>query len=92
LLEARIGSKEEEMIRWGKNVAPPATTGAGAGEAGEVAVEKVPKIEVHYNLVSRPPVYGLSRAPRGGGGAEGDDINKKAEEFIKQRKLWFHRP
>ncbi|RLN28295.1 hypothetical protein C2845_PM05G12050 [Panicum miliaceum] len=77
------------MIRWGKNPAP-ATGAAGAGAAGEVAVEKVPKIEVH-NLVSRPSVYGLSRAPRGGG-AEGDDINKKAEEFIKQRKLWFHRP
>ena len=72
------------MIRWGKNVAPPATTGAGAGAAGEVAVEKVPKIEVH-NLVSRPTANGLSRA-------EGDDINKKAEEFIRQRKLWFHRP
>ncbi|PAN17213.1 hypothetical protein GQ55_3G108000 [Panicum hallii var. hallii] len=81
------------MIRWGKNPAPPATGAAGAGAAGEVAVEKVPKIEVH-SLVSRPSVYGLSRAPRGGGsgGAEGDDINKKAEEFIKQRKLWFHRP
>jgi hypothetical protein len=74
------------MFRWGnKNPAAPA---AGAG--GEVAVEKVPKIEVH-NLVSRPSVYGLARAPRGGG-AEGDDINKKAEEFIKQRKMRFHRP
>ncbi|RCV15449.1 hypothetical protein SETIT_3G057100v2 [Setaria italica] len=73
------------MIRWGKNPAP------AAGAAGEVAVEKVPKIEVH-NVVSRPSVYGLARAPRGGGGGEGDDINKMAEEFIKQRKMWFHRP
>ncbi|CAL4895760.1 unnamed protein product [Urochloa decumbens] len=80
------------MIRWGKSPAP-VTAGAGAGAAGEVAVEKVPKIEFH-NLVSRPSIYGLKPAPpRGGGvGAEGDDINKKAEEFIKQRKQWFHRP
>ncbi|CAL4910402.1 unnamed protein product [Urochloa decumbens] len=79
------------MIRWGKNPTP-FTSGAGAGAAGEVAVEKVPKIEVLHNLVSRPSIYGLKPAPRGGGGAEGDDINKKAEEFIKQRKQWFHRP
>ncbi|CAN6326648.1 unnamed protein product [Urochloa humidicola] len=77
------------MIRWGKKPAP-VTGGAGAGAAGDVAVEKVPKIEVHHNLVSRPSMYGLKPAPRGGG-AEGDDINKKAEEFIKLRKQWFHR-
>ncbi|CAN6340568.1 unnamed protein product, partial [Urochloa humidicola] len=36
---ACTGSKKE-MIRWGKKPAAPATAGAGAGAAGDVAVEK----------------------------------------------------
>ncbi|KAL6594568.1 hypothetical protein ACP70R_048306 [Stipagrostis hirtigluma subsp. patula] len=75
------------MFGWGKSPAPAA---GGAGAGGEVAVQKVERIEVH-NLVCRPPVYGAPRPPRrGGGAAEGDDIDRKAEEFIKQRKMWFH--
>lgn len=82
------------MVRWGKNPAP-LTGGAGAGgAAGEVAVQKVDKIEFH-NLVSGPRLRGLTPAPAPAPaprGLEGEDINKKAEEFIKQRKQWFHRP
>ncbi|OEL31657.1 hypothetical protein BAE44_0007321 [Dichanthelium oligosanthes] len=79
------------MFRWSKGPAPAA--GAGAGATGEVAVVKVPKIEGHNPvIISRPFVYSFKPAPRGGGGgAEGDDINKKAEEFIKKRVQWFHR-
>ncbi|KAL6607858.1 hypothetical protein ACP70R_040921 [Stipagrostis hirtigluma subsp. patula] len=77
------------MFRWGKSGKSPAPAGSGGG-TGEVKVQKVDRIEVH-NLVTRPPVYGAPRPPRrGGGAAEGDDINRKAEEFIKQRKTWFH--
>ncbi|KAF8725831.1 hypothetical protein HU200_000012 [Digitaria exilis] len=74
------------MVRWGKNPAP------AAGAGGEVAVQKVDKIEFH-SLVSGPRMRGLTPAPAPRGVVEaGEDINKKAEEFIKQRKQWFHRP
>jgi hypothetical protein len=77
------------MNRWGKNPAAPARTGAGAGAegVGEVPVQKVNKIEFH-NLISRPIFYGGGgRPPRG----VEDDINEKAERFIRERRLWFHR-
>ncbi|PWZ45616.1 hypothetical protein Zm00014a_020143 [Zea mays] len=77
------------MNRWGKskNPAPAARSGAGAGAAGvgEVPVQKVSKIEFH-SLINRPAIYG-GRASRG---AE-DDINEKAERFIRETRLWFHR-
>ncbi|KAL6594566.1 hypothetical protein ACP70R_048304 [Stipagrostis hirtigluma subsp. patula] len=76
------------MFRWGKSGKSPAPAGSGGG-TGEVKVQKVERIEVR-NVVTRPAVYGVPRAPRRGVGAEGDDINRKAEEFIKQRKTWFH--
>ena len=82
-------SKKTEMNRWGKNPAPAGRTGADAGAAGvgEVPVQKVNKIEFH-NLISRPSINGGGgRPPRG---AE-DDINEKAERFIRERRLWFHR-
>ena len=70
-------SKKTEMNRWGKNPAG----------VGEVPVQKVNKIEFH-NLISRPSINGGGgRPPRG---AE-DDINEKAERFIRERRLWFHR-
>lgn len=80
---------QSEMNRWGKskNPAPAARSGAGAGAAGvgEVPVQKVSKIEFH-SLINRPAIYG-GRASRG---AE-DDINEKAERFIRETRLWFHR-
>nr|CAB3463875.1 unnamed protein product [Digitaria exilis] len=70
--------------------ARPRWSAPGAG--GEVAVQKVDKIEFH-SLVSGPRMRGLTPAPAPRGVVEaGEDINKKAEEFIKQRKQWFHRP
>jgi hypothetical protein len=70
------------MNRWGKNPAPASRTGAGAAGVGEVPVQKVNKIEFH-NLISRPTFYG--------GGRPEDDINEKAERFIRERRLGFHR-
>ncbi|KAL6865326.1 hypothetical protein ACP4OV_016477 [Aristida adscensionis] len=75
------------MFRWGKRSPAPASS-------GEVAVQKVDKIEVHNLQVMRPSVYGVSRiTPRGGvgggGGAEKIDFDKKAAEFI-HRKKWTH--
>ena len=79
--------------------------GAGAGWAagGKVAVHKVDKIDHVLNLVTRPtgPAAGyyasggggVERSPwddgRSGGANKGDDINRKAEDFIKrQRSKW----
>ncbi|CAN6326647.1 unnamed protein product [Urochloa humidicola] len=80
-----MGSNKE-MFRWGKSPAPAAR---------DVAVQKVDKIDKVLNLVPRPrlPAYG------GGDGraywddgrraAKGDDIDRKAQEFInRQRSIW----
>lgn len=65
------------MFRWSKNTKSPAPAGA----AGEVAVQKVDKIEF-VNLVKPPP------APADG---SNDDINDKAGRFIqKTRWGWSH--
>ena len=78
------------MNRWGKNPAPAAGRSAGGAGAGagtaEVPVQKVNKIEFH-NLISRPTFYAGGRPPRG----VEDDINEKAERFIREKRLWFHR-
>ncbi|GJN36092.1 hypothetical protein PR202_gb24928 [Eleusine coracana subsp. coracana] len=66
------------MFRWSKSPAAPA-----ASSGGEVAVQKVDKIEVR-NAVTRP---GTSRPL---GGAEGDAFKRRVDEFIKQRKRGFH--
>ena len=67
------------MFRWSNKSPPPAAgAGTGAGRAaggGEVAVQKVDKIEqVQFlNMVSRPSV----------------DVDREAEKFIrKQRSMW----
>ena len=67
----------DTMFRW-SNKSPPLAVGAGAVRAaggGEVAVQKVDKIEqVQFlNMVSRPSV----------------DVDREAEKFIrKQRSMW----
>ncbi|KAL6594567.1 hypothetical protein ACP70R_048305 [Stipagrostis hirtigluma subsp. patula] len=74
------------MFRWSWS---KSSKSASPASSGEVAVQKVERIEVH-NLVMRPPFYGAPRPPLQGGEAEGDDIDRKAAEFIKLRKMWFH--
>ncbi|CAL4895761.1 unnamed protein product [Urochloa decumbens] len=79
-----MGSKKE-MFRWGKSSAP---------SAGEVAVQKVDKIDQVLNLAPSPrlPVYGGGGGRTswdGGRAAKGDDIDRKAQEFInRQRSMW----
>ncbi|PAN17212.1 hypothetical protein PAHAL_3G113900 [Panicum hallii] len=91
-----MGSKTE-TFRWSKG-GPALAAGAGAARAvlGEVAVQKVDRIDqvlIIQDPSASPPVPGgggVRTAPPGGGGAaKGDDIDRKAEEFInRQRSMW----
>ncbi|RLN00461.1 hypothetical protein C2845_PM06G07490 [Panicum miliaceum] len=93
-----MGSKTE-TFRWSKGGPAPAA-GAGAARAvpGEVAVQKVDRIDqvlISQGPSASPPVPGggggVRTAPPGGGRAAkgGDDIDRKAEEFInRQRSMW----
>ncbi|XP_062230718.1 uncharacterized protein LOC133928412 [Phragmites australis] len=76
------------MLPWrGKSAAP---AGSDAGAVGEVAVQKVKRIEFR-SLLTRPTVYSAPHPRGGGGGTEGEDIDKQAEKFImRQRKMWNH--
>jgi hypothetical protein len=85
-----MGSVKKEMFSWGKSKssAPAAGTGGAARAAGEVAVQKVEKIDQVLSLVPRPrpPVF---TPGDGGRAANGDDIDRQAEEFInRQRSMW----
>ena len=82
------------MFHWSKGPAPAA--GAVAARAsGEVAVQKVDRIDqvlISQVPSARPPAPGggVRTAPRGGGrAARGDDIDRQAEEFInRQKSIW----
>uniref|UniRef100_K3ZB87 Uncharacterized protein n=1 Tax=Setaria italica TaxID=4555 RepID=K3ZB87_SETIT len=88
-----MGSKKE-MFSWGKSKSPAPAEGAGAASraAGEVAVQKVEKIDQVLSLVPRPrpPVFGgVCTLWDGGRAAKGDDIDRQAQEFInRQRSMW----
>jgi hypothetical protein len=66
------------MFRWSKSGKNPSPAAAG----GEVAVQKVDRIEVR-NVLTRPP------GPPTQGGTDGDAFRRKVEEF-RQRKKGFH--
>lgn len=92
-----MGSKTEMFHYWSKGPAPAPAAGAGAARAsGEVAVQKVDRIDhvlISHVPSARAPVPGggVRTAPRGGGRAAkgGDDIDRQAEEFIiRQRSMW----
>ena len=92
-----MGSKTE-MFHWSKGPAPAA--GAVAARAsGEVAVQKVDRIDqvlISQVPSARPPAPGggVRTAPRGGGraaarGGDDNDIDRQAEEFInRQKSIW----
>jgi len=76
-----------------------AAAAGGWAAGGKVAMHKVDKIDHVLNLVTRPtgPAAGyyagggVEKSPWDDGrrGAKGDDINRKAEDFIKmQRSKW----
>ncbi|GJN36094.1 hypothetical protein PR202_gb24930 [Eleusine coracana subsp. coracana] len=83
------------MFLWGKRGKSPAPV-----RGREVTVQKVDRIQVVRNLVTRPSSIndggrrklrggghggGTPRAPRGGGGdVQGEDIDKRSAEYIKK--------
>ena len=75
------------MFHWSKGPAPAA--GAVAARAsGEVAVQKVDRIDhvliSHVSSARAPVLGGGGRAAKGG-----DDIDRQAEEFInRQKSIW----
>uniref|UniRef100_I1PSC1 Uncharacterized protein n=1 Tax=Oryza glaberrima TaxID=4538 RepID=I1PSC1_ORYGL len=93
-----------------------AAMAAAAPSDSEVRVQKVDKLDLVFNILTKPPVYGAGRgnnppkapAPRrpaatggdhGSGGAVAgrkqpgvvsiEDINKRSENYIRDRKRMF---
>jgi hypothetical protein len=64
------------MFRWSKSGKSPAPA---AGGGGEVAVQKVDRIEARNEEVSRPAQ----------GGRDGEAFKRKADYFIRQMKTRF---
>ncbi|KAL5202174.1 hypothetical protein ABZP36_013126 [Zizania latifolia] len=70
------------MFRWADNTAiaaPPSDS--------EVRIQKVDKIDLVFNLVKKPQVYGYGSNPKGAGNIT--DINKRSENYIREKKRLF---
>ncbi|KAG8067128.1 hypothetical protein GUJ93_ZPchr0005g16235 [Zizania palustris] len=84
------------MFRWAANTAiaaPPSDS--------EVRVQKVDKIDLVFNILTKPQVYGYGSNPKGGGAGNTttasrggvfstvEDINKRSENYIREKKRLF---